>query len=69
MKTDPTGSADGDFLIIGDLNAYAQEDPVTFLEAEGYTDLIEQYREFIAQTSEKQAKQKVLVSILWKLSN
>ena len=41
LATDPTGSGDGDFLVIGDLNAYAQEDPVTTLEAGGYTDLIE----------------------------
>lgn len=41
LATDPTGSGDGDFLIVGDLNAYAQEDPVTTIEAGGYTDLIE----------------------------
>jgi predicted extracellular nuclease len=28
LKTDPTGSGDADFLILGDLNAYAMEDPV-----------------------------------------
>lgn len=28
LKTDPTGSGDKDFLILGDLNAYAMEDPV-----------------------------------------
>ncbi|NEP89472.1 MAG: ExeM/NucH family extracellular endonuclease [Okeania sp. SIO2C2] len=43
LETDPTGSGDSDFLIVGDLNAYAQEDPITFLEAEGYTDLIEEF--------------------------
>ncbi|MDJ0511731.1 MAG: ExeM/NucH family extracellular endonuclease [Crocosphaera sp.] len=43
LNTDPTGSGDSDFLIVGDLNAYAQEDPITFLESEGYTDLIEQF--------------------------
>ena len=41
LGTDPTGSGDGDFLILGDLNAYAMEDPITYLEAEGYTDLAE----------------------------
>jgi predicted extracellular nuclease len=41
LAGDPTDSGDGDFLIIGDLNAYAMEDPVTTLEAGGYTDLIE----------------------------
>ncbi len=43
LNTDPTGSGDSDFLIVGDLNAYAQEDPITFLEAEGYTDLAQQF--------------------------
>jgi len=43
LATDPTGSGDSDFLIIGDLNAYAMEDPITTLEAAGYTDLVEQY--------------------------
>lgn len=28
LKTDPTGSGDKDFLILGDLNAYAMEDPI-----------------------------------------
>jgi uncharacterized protein len=28
LATDPTGSADPDFLILGDLNAYAMEDPL-----------------------------------------
>ncbi|QRF68879.1 ExeM/NucH family extracellular endonuclease [Ponticoccus alexandrii] len=39
LDTDPTGSGDSDVLIIGDLNAYAKEDPITLLEAEGYTNL------------------------------
>ena len=29
LATDPTGSGDRDYLIIGDLNSYAQEDPIT----------------------------------------
>ncbi len=41
LATDPTGSGDPDFLIIGDLNAYAMEDPITALTDAGYTDLIE----------------------------
>ncbi|MDY7020554.1 MAG: ExeM/NucH family extracellular endonuclease, partial [Cyanobacteriota bacterium] len=43
LETDPTNSNDDDFLIIGDLNAYAEEDPITFLEGEGYTDLVEEF--------------------------
>ena len=42
LATDPTGSGDSDFLIIGDLNAYAKEDPVQALINDGYTDLIEE---------------------------
>lgn len=43
LATDPTGSGDPDFLIVGDLNAYAMEDPVTTIEAAGYTDLLETF--------------------------
>ena len=39
LATDPTGSGDPDFLIIGDLNSYAKEDPIKALEADGYTNL------------------------------
>jgi predicted extracellular nuclease len=44
LAGDPTWSGDSDFLIIGDLNAYAEEDPVTTIEAGGYTDLIEAFQ-------------------------
>jgi predicted extracellular nuclease len=40
LETDPTGSGDPDILIIGDLNAYMQEDPVATLEAAGYDNLL-----------------------------
>jgi hypothetical protein len=40
LAADPTRSGDPDFLIIGDLNAYAREDPIRALEAAGYTNLI-----------------------------
>ncbi len=43
LATDPTGSGDPDFLILGDLNAYRREDPITTLTGAGYTDLIEQF--------------------------
>ena len=33
LATDPTGSGDPDFLIMGDLNSYAQEDPIDALKA------------------------------------
>ena len=38
LATDPTASGDPDFLIIGDLNSYALEDPITTLRNGGYID-------------------------------
>lgn len=43
IATDPTDSGDPDFMIVGDLNAYAMEDPISVLESAGYTDLIEAF--------------------------
>jgi predicted extracellular nuclease len=43
LATDPTGSGDPDFLIVGDLNAYAMEDPVMVIEGGGYVDLIKDF--------------------------
>jgi predicted extracellular nuclease len=43
LATDPTGSGDGDYLIIGDLNSYDKEDPIDVLLAGGYTDLVGAY--------------------------
>ena len=40
LATDPTASGDPDFLIVGDLNSYAKEDPIAALEANGYTNLV-----------------------------
>lgn len=40
LATDPTGSGDEDFLIIGDLNSYDKEDPIDAILADGYTDLL-----------------------------
>ena len=33
LATDPTGSGDADFLIMGDLNSYAKEDPIRAIQA------------------------------------
>lgn len=41
LASDPTGTGDPDVLIVGDLNSYAQEDPVTTIRNAGYTNLIE----------------------------
>lgn len=53
LATDPTGSGDPDFLIIGDLNSYAMEDTIDAIKAgpddiqgtsDDYTNLISQYQ-------------------------
>jgi len=53
LATDPTGSGDTDFLIMGDLNSYAQEDPVYWIKAgsddtagtgDDYTNLIAHFQ-------------------------
>jgi predicted extracellular nuclease/phosphodiesterase/alkaline phosphatase D-like protein len=36
IKSDPTGSGDADWVVLGDLNAYAKEDPIQVFEAAGY---------------------------------
>ena len=41
LQTDPTSSNDSDYLIIGDLNAYMQEDPLTIFRNAGYVNLVE----------------------------
>lgn len=40
LATDPTESGSTHAMIIGDLNAYAMEDPIVALEDAGYTDLL-----------------------------
>lgn len=53
LATDPTGSGDPDFLIMGDLNSYAQEDPIDAIKAgpddtagtsDDYTNLISHFQ-------------------------
>lgn len=41
MASHPTGTASDNLLVLGDLNAYANEDPITELEGQGYVDLNE----------------------------
>jgi Ca2+-binding RTX toxin-like protein len=43
LATDPTGSGDPDFLVIGDLNSYAMEDPITVFRDAGYVDTIDEH--------------------------
>ncbi len=41
LATNPTGIEDNDYLVIGDINAYAKEDPISMFLSKGYTDLID----------------------------
>lgn len=41
VETDPTGSGDSDYLIIGDLNAYIMEDPLVTMNGAGLTNLLD----------------------------
>lgn len=43
LPADPTGAGDPDFLVIGDMNAYAKEDPISQYLNAGYTNLTGQY--------------------------
>jgi hypothetical protein len=43
LATDPTGSDYDSFLILGDLNAYSREDPLTMIKSAGYVDLVEDF--------------------------
>lgn len=43
LNTDPTGTGDPDRFIVGDLNSYAMENPITAIKSAGYTNLISQY--------------------------
>lgn len=43
LAADPTGSGDPDVLIIGDLNAYAQEDPIRAITGAGFENLIARF--------------------------
>lgn len=42
MATDPTSAGDVGALVIGDLNSYAQEDPIKALQDAGFVNLLEQ---------------------------
>jgi uncharacterized protein len=43
LATNPTGEDAKGTLIIGDLNAYAKEDPIRTLQESGYTDLLDSF--------------------------
>jgi predicted extracellular nuclease len=42
LATDPTNSGDPDFLLIGDMNSYTFEDPITAFTNGGFTNLVRQ---------------------------
>ena len=39
LETDPTGAGNTDYLVLGDFNAYAKEDPLAAFEAAGFVNL------------------------------
>ncbi len=41
IDTDPTGSKSNNFILLGDFNAYAKEDPITLIKNSGYINLQE----------------------------
>lgn len=41
LASDPTHSGSADILIMGDLNAYAKEDPIATIETAGYVNLLQ----------------------------
>lgn len=41
LAGNPTGTGDPDVMIVGDLNSYAQEDPIMAIKSAGYSNLIE----------------------------
>jgi predicted extracellular nuclease len=43
LATDPTSSGDADFLVVGELNSWALEDPIQVLGTAGYTNLIQSH--------------------------
>jgi predicted extracellular nuclease len=43
LANDPTGTGDSDVLIVGDLNSYAKEDPITAIQNAGYTNLVQSF--------------------------
>lgn len=43
LAGDPTGSGDADVMLLGDLNAYAKEDPIRALETAGYVNTIAEH--------------------------
>jgi predicted extracellular nuclease len=40
LKTSPTGAGGAGTLVIGDLNSYAREEPISLLAREGYEDMV-----------------------------
>jgi predicted extracellular nuclease len=43
LASDPTRTGERDVLVLGDLNAYAKEDPISALIGAGFTNLIERF--------------------------
>ncbi len=50
LQSAPTGIEDPDVLVLGDLNAYAEEGPLLAFDAHGYTDLIQTFTADLSYT-------------------
>jgi len=43
LNSDPTGSGDSDFLLLGDMNSYSKEDPIRAFEKGSFTNLVKAF--------------------------
>tara|TARA_A100001391_G_scaffold93375_3_gene61951 strand:+ start:34072 stop:36519 length:2448 start_codon:yes stop_codon:yes gene_type:complete len=44
LENNPTGASDGNWLVMGDLNSYAKEDPITTLRDAGLVNLVQRFQ-------------------------
>ena len=44
LENEPTGANDGNWLVMGDLNSYAKEDPITTLSDAGLVNLVQRFQ-------------------------
>ena len=64
LSSDPTGSQDPDYLIIGDMNSYRYEDPIMAFKKGGYKEMINQQGTFYPYSYEYKGQWGLLDHIL-----
>lgn len=78
IETNPTGTTDTDYFILGDLNAYNQEDPIDTLRSRGYVNLNEgdfsyvfdgQYGTLDYAMANESAEEQVVGSYVWHINS